>query len=189
MKELTFTLKPQILDTDIETKGEGNACGSGDVWVRNRQENLLTSPKRQSLSVDEVKKEKNKAFNLLDVLSHSGSLPIAYNELHVVVVVTHCFDKNVMSTVICDNVDPIEKLECSTLLLAWTVHFVRLTKLLLFGPDQLNLMLDASSLSMNLPNRWLVSHQMTFLDIPTASPFLQPPTNAPPDLCDLESSC
>ena len=40
----------------------------------------------------------------------------------MIVAVTHCFDKDVMSTVVCDNVNPIEKLERSTLLLASTVH-------------------------------------------------------------------
>jgi len=124
-----FTLIPQILDVAVEKSGEDSALRSttvktGDVWTRNRQENLLTEPKRQTLTVSEVKKEKNKAFDLLDALGRSGSLPIAYNELHVLVAVTHCFDKDVMSTVVCDNVNPIEKLECSTLLLASAVHGV-----------------------------------------------------------------
>ena len=128
-KGVDFTLIPHTLDATIEKNGEGNALRStsvkaGDCWVRNRQENLLTGLKKQSLSSEEIKKEKNKAFDLLDALSRSGSLPIAYSELHVVIAVTHCFDKDVMSTVICDNVNPIEKLECSTLLLASAVHGV-----------------------------------------------------------------
>lgn len=128
-KVVDFTLIPHTLDAAIEKNGEGNALRSttvktDDCWVRNRQENLLTGLKKQSLSSEEIKKEKNKAFDLLDALSRSGSLPIAYSELHVVIAVTHCFDKDVMSTVICDNVNPIEKLECSTLLLASAVHGV-----------------------------------------------------------------
>jgi len=124
-----FTRIPQILDTVIEKSGEGSTLRSTTIktdgtWIRNRQENLLTSPKRQTLRADDVKKEKHKAFDLLDALSRSGSLPIVYSELHVIVVVTHCFDKDVMSTVVCDNINPIEKLECSTLLLASTVHGV-----------------------------------------------------------------
>lgn len=124
-----FTLVPQILDTSVEEKGEGNALRSttiktGDDWTRNMQENLLTRPEKQTLNTEEIKKEKNKAFDLLDARSRSGSLPIAYSELHVIVAVTHCFDKDVMSTVVCDNVNPIEQLECSTLLLASTVHGV-----------------------------------------------------------------
>jgi hypothetical protein len=122
-----FTLTPKILDAAIELNGEGNALRStiiktGPSWVRNRQENLLASRITQHLSSDEIKVEKNKAFDLLDALSRSGSLPIAFSDLHVIVAVTHCFDKDVMSTVVCDNVNPIEKLERSTLLLASTVH-------------------------------------------------------------------
>ena len=124
-----FTLTPKILDTAIELNGEGSALRSttiktGPHWERKRQENLLSSQKKQKLSSDEIKVEKNKAFDLLDALSRSGSLPIAYSDLHVVVAVTHCFDKDVMSTVVCDNVNPIEKLERSTLLLASAVHGV-----------------------------------------------------------------
>ncbi len=124
-----FTLTPKILDTAIELNGEGSALRSttiktGPHWVRKRQENLLSSRKTQTLSSDEIKVEKNKAFDLLDALSRSGSLPIPYSDLHVVVAVTHCFDKDVMSTVVCDNVNPIEKLERSTLLLASAVHGV-----------------------------------------------------------------
>ena len=122
-----FTLIPQSLDKQIEKSGSGSALRSttiktGGNWVRNRQDNLLTQPKKQHLSVEDIKKEKNKAFDLLDALSRSGSLPIAYSELHVVVAVTHCFDKDVMSTVVCDNINPIQKLECSTLILASAIH-------------------------------------------------------------------
>jgi len=124
---IDFTLIPQTLDKSIETSGGGNALRSTTIktsnsWVRNRQENLLTKPKKQSLSVDDIKKEKNKAFDLLDALSRSGSLALAFTELHVVVCLTHAFDKDVMSTVVCDNINPIEKLEHSTLLLASAVH-------------------------------------------------------------------
>ena len=74
------------------------------------------------LSVDDMKSEKNEAFDLLDALSRSGSISIEYSYLHVIVTVTHCFDKDIMSTVVCDNINPIEKLELSTLLVASVIH-------------------------------------------------------------------
>jgi len=122
-----FTLIPKVLDSAVEKCEQASALRSTTIktssgWVRNRQYNLLSSPKKQTLGADKIKAEKNKAFDLLDALSRSGSLPIAYSELHVVVAVTHCFDKDVMSTVVCDNINPIEKLEGSTLLLASAVH-------------------------------------------------------------------
>ncbi|KAL7546282.1 hypothetical protein ACHAWF_009613 [Thalassiosira exigua] len=128
-KGVDFTLMPQAIDEAVEKHGAGNALRAttiktGPTWVRNRQENLLASPKKSSLTADDISEEKNKAFDLLDALSRSGSFSIAHSELHVVIAVTHCFEKDVMSTVICDNVNPIDKLEHSTLLLASTVHGV-----------------------------------------------------------------
>jgi hypothetical protein len=128
-KGVDFTLMPQAIDEAVEKHGAGNALRAttiktGPTWMRNRQENLLASPKKSSLTADDISEEKNKAFDLLDALSRSGSFSIAHSELHVVIAVTHCFEKDVMSTVICDNVNPIDKLEHSTLLLASTVHGV-----------------------------------------------------------------
>ena len=40
------------------------------------------------------------------------------------VAVTHCFEKDVMETVIQDSVNPIEKVEKTMLLMASTIHGV-----------------------------------------------------------------
>ena len=124
-----FTLIPKQLDQSVERNGEAASLRSttiktGSNWTRNRQANLLSKPERHDLDADLIRKEKSKAFDLLDALSRSGSLAIAHSELHVVVAMTHCFEKDLMGTVICDNVNPIEKLEGSTLLLASAVHGV-----------------------------------------------------------------
>ena len=76
-QRVNYALIPQILDSTIEKSGDGNAIRSttiktGSTWVRNRQENLLVTPKKQTLNQDEIKKDKNKAFDLLDALSCSG---------------------------------------------------------------------------------------------------------------------
>ena len=42
--------------------------------------------------------------------------------LHVIVAATHRFDRTLMETVIRDNINPIEKLERSSLIVASTVH-------------------------------------------------------------------
>ena len=122
-----FTLVPKKIDAAVEKSRDPTSLRStvvktSDNWVRNRQENILTSSKQHKLNPDEIKNEKNKAFDLLDALSRSGSLPIKYSELHVMVAVTHCFEKDVIDTVIQDNVDPIEKIEMSTLLFASAIH-------------------------------------------------------------------
>lgn len=141
---LDFTGIPKLLDGAIEKYNSDNTLRSttiktGNMWKRDRQENLLSPPNVSTLSNDEIKTEKNKAFDLLDALSRSGSLPIQYSELHVVVCVTHCFDKNVMDTIIQDNVNPIQKLEWSTLLLASTVHGVPARTLLSHESDRMRL--------------------------------------------------
>jgi hypothetical protein len=124
-----FTLLPQLLDAAVEKTDNASALRSttikaGQVWVRNRQENLLAVFKRQNLGSDELQQEKNKAFELLDALSRSGSLPIESSELHVIVAVTHCCEKDLIWTIIQDNINPIQKLESSTLLFASSIHGV-----------------------------------------------------------------
>jgi hypothetical protein len=125
----------------MEKYGKDNALRSttiktGERWTRCRQENLLTKPQTTLLSLKDIKTEKDKAFDLLDALSRSGSLAIQYSELHVIVCVTHRFEKNVMETVIVDNINPIEKLEMSTLLLASTIHDVPAGKLISNSNDR-----------------------------------------------------
>jgi hypothetical protein len=43
-------------------------------------------------------------------------------ELHVVVAVSHCFDNDLMGTIIQDNINPIEKVERSSLMIASTIY-------------------------------------------------------------------
>merc|ERR1712007_359347 len=62
--------------------------------------------------------------DLLDALSRSGSLAIESSELHVIVAVTHCFEKDIIGTIIQDNINPIQKIESSTLLFASAIHGV-----------------------------------------------------------------
>ncbi len=103
-----FTLLPQLLDAAVEKTDEASALRStiiktGQVWKRNRQENLLSGLKMKDLGADDLKQERNKAFDLLDALSRSGSLAIESSELHVIVAVTHCFEKDIIGTIIQDN--------------------------------------------------------------------------------------
>merc|ERR1711966_213022 len=93
-----------------------------DSWRKRAQKALLGSPSDSTLGRDEQKKEKDAAFDLLDALTKSGALPVEHASLHIVVAATHCFDKTVTETVVQDNVNPIDKVERSTLIMATTVY-------------------------------------------------------------------
>ena len=122
-----FTLIPKVLDTKLEQYDTDHSLHSiiikaGINWTRTRQLNFLTKAETAHLSNDDVRSETTKAFALLDALSRSGTLPLAHSELHVFVAVSHCFENDVMGTVIQDNINPIEKVERSSLLLASTIY-------------------------------------------------------------------
>ena len=126
-EQVDFTLIPKVLDTKLEQYDTDHSLHSiiikaGSNWTRTRQMNFLTNAATTHLTFDEIRNEKTKAFALLDALSRSGTLPIANSELHVFVAVSHCFENDVMGTVIQENINPIVKVERSSLLLASTIY-------------------------------------------------------------------
>mmetsp|Transcript_652 Transcript_652/g.1139 ORF Transcript_652/g.1139 Transcript_652/m.1139 type:complete len:988 (+) Transcript_652:115-3078(+) len=138
---LDFSAIPKILDKSIEQFDKESALRStviktAKTWRRKRQENLLKKPSEATLSGGDVRSETNNAFDLLDALSRSGSLSIPYSELHVVLCVSHCFQKSVTDTLIQDNVNPIERLELSTLLLGSVIHGAKPYQLVTAGSDR-----------------------------------------------------
>jgi len=125
--EEDYTLIPNELDRKFEILDEDSALRPtiiqpGQVWVKSSQVALLSFPVTQTLTIDQQQLEKNKAFDLLDALTRSGCLMIDQASLHVVMAATHCFDKTLIDTVIQDNVNPIEKVERSALIVATTIH-------------------------------------------------------------------
>jgi hypothetical protein len=130
-----LTQIPKLLDARFEELDEDSALRptlikTGVHWTKKTQKGLLSKLSSSSMSSAEQKTEKSQAFDLLDALSRSGALPIASAELHVMVAATHCFDKSLVETVIQDNVNPIEKLERSALIVACTIHAEPATGLL-----------------------------------------------------------
>ncbi len=94
------------------------------------QKGLLDAPSVATLYSREQKEEKNKAFDLLDALSKSGALSVDEASLHVVVAATHGFDRTLLDTVIQGNVNPIEKVERSLMIVATTIHRLPVSELL-----------------------------------------------------------
>jgi hypothetical protein len=132
---IDFTAVPKILDAAIEQHAQGAALRSttiklSDWWTRNRQDSLLVQPTFAVLNSEDLKMERNKAMDLLDALSRSGSLTIPFSELHVIVSVTHCFENDIIQTIIQDNINPIEKLEQTTLLVGSAIYGVPAAELI-----------------------------------------------------------
>jgi len=82
----------------------------------------MSGPKDKEIDAEQQKEEKNKAFDLLDALTRSGSLPIDFASLHIMVAATHCFGETLMNSVLKENINPIEKVERSTLIMATSIH-------------------------------------------------------------------
>jgi hypothetical protein len=134
-----LTKLPQILDSQFEMFSNDERYGgalrstivkSDEVWTKKYKKNLLSELETVYLNSDKKKAERNKAFDLLDALSRSGVLPMSHSELHVIIASTHCFDKSVVNTVVQDNVNPIEKIERSHLLVASMIHNVGIHELI-----------------------------------------------------------
>lgn len=122
-----YTQVPQEMDKRFERFDTDSALRPTkitpkDVWTKRAQIALLASPTTTSLGSTEQKQEKDAAFDLLDALTKSGAVPLQNAALHILIAATHCFDKSVTNSVVQDNLNPIEKVERSTLIMASTVH-------------------------------------------------------------------
>lgn len=142
-----FTKYPALLDEKYALLDEDNALRPtivkpGTTWTKKYQASLLAKPATKTLGTEEQREERNKAFDLLDALSRSGALPVDHAELHVVMAATHCFDKALLETIVQDNVNPIEKVERSTLIVATTVHDLPASELV--SPDRIESVRTAS---------------------------------------------
>jgi len=107
----------------------------GDVWQKRAQAALLASAVESSMHASEQTREQHKAFDLLDALSRSGGLTFDAASLHVLVAATHQFASSLTATLVSDNINPIEMLEQSSLIIASTVHDVRASTLLRSDAD------------------------------------------------------
>eukprot|EP01127_Copromyxa_protea_P002107 TRINITY_DN1199_c0_g1_i3.p1 TRINITY_DN1199_c0_g1~~TRINITY_DN1199_c0_g1_i3.p1 ORF type:complete len:1012 (-),score=233.88 TRINITY_DN1199_c0_g1_i3:40-3075(-) len=126
-EEEDLTAIPTSLESKFEELDEDSALrptiiNPGQVWTKKFQKTLLSPVSVETIRSTEQEAEKKKTFDLLDALSRSGSLDIDYASLHVVVASTHCFAESLMNTVVKDNINPIEKVERSNLIIATTIH-------------------------------------------------------------------
>ena len=133
--ELDYTQLPVALDAKLEALDTDAAMRPtkikiGEEWTKRSQRALLAPPVTSTLHKAEHASEKQKAFDLLDALSRAGSLPIDCASLHVLLAATHCFDDSLIDTLVVKNVNPIEKLERSSLIVAETITGVPAPRLI-----------------------------------------------------------
>ena len=125
LKDLTKV--PQELDTAYETHDTDSCLRASIIapngpWSKKFQASLLAKPSETTLGADEQGAAKHKAFDLLDALTRSGALPMENAALHVIMGATHRFEESLMDTVVKGNINPIEKVERSLLIMASTLH-------------------------------------------------------------------
>jgi len=122
-----YTTVPGELDAKFEALDDDNALCTTTIkaglnWTKRYKESLLAAECEVTLDPEKQKDEKNKAYDLLDALTKSGTLLIEHSSLHIVCAATHCFGESLMNTVIKDNINPVEKVERSNLIVASVVH-------------------------------------------------------------------
>jgi hypothetical protein len=120
-----YTKIPSDLDAaleklDLEGALRPAIINVGKTWSKQSQKGLLGNATDKSLAVTEQKLEKQACFDLLDGLTKSGSRAFGIEgaALHIVVSTTHWFEKNLMDTLVRENVNPIAKVEHSALIVA-----------------------------------------------------------------------
>jgi hypothetical protein len=93
---------------------------AGDQWnlSRRRAPDLLSPVTSTLLSADDQRLEQQRAFDLLDALTRSGGLAVSEAEVHILVGCSHTFEKSVVETVVQDNINAIEQIERSLLIMA-----------------------------------------------------------------------
>ncbi|KAJ9471550.1 hypothetical protein DIPPA_70002 [Diplonema papillatum] len=129
---------PSMLEKQFEAFSDA-ACirptiiKPADSWTKRYQPKLLSDVKTSNVGSDQQTKEKNRAFDLLDALTRSGVLTIEESSMHIVLGATHCFDETLVDTLVKKNVNPIEHVERSMLIVAST----------LFGQQPRDLVKDA----------------------------------------------
>jgi hypothetical protein len=125
--EVDITQVPARLDElfgefDVDNALRPTIITTGGSWTKTSQKSLLSSPVEETLYGAEQDKLRDKAFDLLDALSRSGGLAFDEASFHVIVAVTHCFDQTLMDTLVQQNVNPIDRVERSSLLISSTTH-------------------------------------------------------------------
>lgn len=103
---------------------------TGPIWKKQHQENFFTPSREIQFNSEEQRKEKQRAFDLLDALTRSGGLTIDDATVHVILASSHYFPQSLLDTVIQKNLNPLIKLEETTLLMSRVIHNKEINELI-----------------------------------------------------------
>eukprot|EP01127_Copromyxa_protea_P017504 TRINITY_DN533_c0_g2_i1.p1 TRINITY_DN533_c0_g2~~TRINITY_DN533_c0_g2_i1.p1 ORF type:complete len:999 (-),score=241.59 TRINITY_DN533_c0_g2_i1:48-3044(-) len=127
-EEEDYTKIPSELESKYSELDEDNALRPttikvGSLWSKEWFQSLLSPSETTTLQSNHLEDERRKVFDLLDALSRSGALSFGdHVSLHVMICATNGFDRSIIDTLVQDNVNPIEKMERSLLIVATTVQ-------------------------------------------------------------------
>lgn len=147
-----YTKLPSLLDSAFDKLDPDHAVRPLIIkpatdWKRKKQVALAVSggsAQEEVITEEKLNREKNAALDLLDALTRSGALPIENAALHIVIGASHSFGDSLMNSLVQRNVNPVEVLERSTLIMSSTlldapthalVQSAQLQRLLEFSPQ------------------------------------------------------
>ena len=111
-------LHPQHIHPQAHNCLRPTKITAGETWRKTSQKGLLSSPITTTFTTQAQATERSKAFDLLDALSKSGANTLTHCTLHVMVGATQCFDRDLMATLVRDNINPIARSETAELIVA-----------------------------------------------------------------------
>jgi hypothetical protein len=131
--ERDITQLPQLLEKEFEIHDRAGAVRptiihTAEIWTKRGGGSgglLRSSVGTQTdvtVTIEDQKRARGEAFDLLDALSKSGGIPIHHSTFHVLIAMTHHFERDLLSTVIEDNLNPIEQVEKSSIILTSAIH-------------------------------------------------------------------
>ena len=128
-EEFDFTVYPKMLESNMDKFGFGDCplrptkIKLDSPWTLKSYDRILKKYNIALYSESASKTQaKKKTMDLLDALTRSGEIAVDDCGVHVMYAATHCFDKSVFDTVVRDNINPIERIEQSALVMAHTIH-------------------------------------------------------------------
>lgn len=133
--ETDLSALPTLLQNYFDRHGSSQSIRpgiirTGPIWQKRHQDNFFTPSREIQFNLEDQQRNKHRAFDLLDALTRSGGLTIDDASVHVILASSHYFPQTLLETVIERNMNPLIKLEESTLLMSSIIHNKKIEELI-----------------------------------------------------------